>query len=44
MPDKQCLKAFRGAAQVPFRLWLTRTHTAQGWGMFAPNPPRHNVF
>jgi len=44
MPDKQCLKTFRGAAQAPFRLWLTRTHTAQGWSMFAPNPPRHNVF
>jgi len=44
MPDKQCLQAFRAAAQDPFRLWLTRTHTAQGWGMFAPNPPRHNVF
>ena len=44
MPDKQCLQTFRAAAQAPFRLWLTRTHTAQGWGMFAPNPPRHNVF
>jgi len=44
MPDKQCLKTFRAAAQAPFRVWLTRTHTAQGWGMFAPNPPRHNVF
>jgi hypothetical protein len=44
MPDKQCVKAFRAAAQAPFRLWLTRTHTAQGWAMFAPNPPRHNVF
>jgi hypothetical protein len=44
MPDKQCLKSFRAAAQAPFRLWLSRTHTAQGWNMFAPNPPRHNVF
>ena len=44
MPDKQCVRTFRGAAQAPFRVWLTRTHTAQGWGMFAPNPPRHNVF
>ncbi len=44
MPDKQCLKTYRAAAQAPFRLWLTRTQTAQGWGMFAPNPPRHNVF
>ena len=44
MPDKQCVQSFRAAAQRPFRLWLTRTHTAQAWGMFAPNPPRHNVF
>ena len=44
MPDKQCLKSFRTAAHGPFRLWLSRTHTAQGWNMFAPNPPRHNVF
>ncbi len=44
MPDKQCVKTFRAAAQDPFRLWLTRTQTAQGWSMFAPNPPRHNVF
>jgi hypothetical protein len=44
MPDKQCVQTFRSAAQAPFRLWLTRTHTAQAWGMFAPNPPRHNVF
>ncbi len=44
MPDKQCLSTFRAAAQAPFRLWLTRTQTAQGWAMFAPNPPRHNVF
>ena len=44
LPDKQCLRSFRAAAHAPFRLWLTRTHTAQGWNMFAPNPPRHNVF
>jgi hypothetical protein len=44
MPDKQCLKSFRAAATAPFRVWLTRTQTAQGWSMFAPNPPRHNVF
>ncbi len=44
MPDKQCLSAFRVASHAPFRMWLTRTQTAQGWSMFAPNPPRHNVF
>ena len=44
LPDKQCLSTFRGATHKPFVLWLTRTHTAQGWNMFAPNPPRQNVF
>ncbi len=44
LPDKQCLKSFRAAAHAPFRIWLSRTHTAQGWNMFAPNPPRQNVF
>jgi hypothetical protein len=44
LPDKQCLSSFRTRAHKPFVWWLTRTHTAQGWNMFAPNPPRHNVF
>ena len=44
LPDKQCLSTFRSATHKPFVHWLTRTHTAQGWNMFAPNPPRHNVF
>lgn len=44
LPDKQCLGAFRGKTHAPFVHWLTRTHTAQGWNMFAPNPPRQNVF
>jgi hypothetical protein len=43
-PDKDSLEAFRGAARRPFATWLVQTHTDQSWGMFAPNPPRHNVF
>ncbi|MBP7285169.1 MAG: hypothetical protein KBB21_01070, partial [Nannocystaceae bacterium] len=36
--------AFRGPARNVFAFYLTRTQTDQGWGMFAPNPPRSNVF
>jgi hypothetical protein len=44
MPDKDCLSTFRAPARQVFAFWLTRTTTDQGWGMFAPNPPRSNVF
>ena len=44
LPDKDCLSTFRPAARNTFAFWLTRTTTDQGWGMFAPNPPRSNVF
>ena len=44
MPDKQCLSSFRNQARGVFTFYLTRTTTDQGWGMFAPNPPRSNVF
>ncbi len=44
MPSKDCLSTFRGPARSTFAFWLTRTTTDQGWGMFAPNPPRTNVF
>jgi len=44
LPEKDSLHAFRGEARKVFALWLTRTQTDQGWGMFAPNPPRSNVF
>ncbi len=43
-PDKDCTGSFRGPARAAFATWLTRTTTDQGWGMFAPNPPRANVF
>ncbi len=44
LPEKDSLHAFRGPARGVFSLYLTRTQTDQGWGMFAPNPPRTNVF
>ncbi len=44
LPDKDSFSTFRTKAHEPFRLWLTRTQTTQGWKMFAPNPPRANLF
>ncbi len=43
-PDKSSLKSWRTPARKVFAKWLTVTQTDQGWGMFAPNPPRSNVF
>ncbi len=44
MPKKDCMSTFRAPARATFAYWLTRTTTDQAWGMFAPNPPRSNVF
>ncbi len=44
LPAKDCLSTFRTEAHKPFRAWLMTTQTNQGWNMFAPNPPRSNVF
>ncbi len=44
LPDKDSLHAFRGPARAVVSKWLTVTQTDQGWGMFAPNPPRANIF
>ncbi|MEM6996770.1 MAG: hypothetical protein AAF721_40080 [Myxococcota bacterium] len=44
LPDKDCVSTFRPAARKGFSVWLRNTTTDQGWGMFAPNPPRSNVF
>ncbi|HEY8375283.1 MAG TPA: hypothetical protein VIK91_02290, partial [Nannocystis sp.] len=44
LPDKDCLSKFRLKAREPFSTWVFATQTDQGWGMFAPNPPRANVF
>ncbi|MCX4246511.1 hypothetical protein [Paraliomyxa miuraensis] len=43
LPDKDCFD-WRTATHEPFRKWLEMTHTTQGWKMFAPNPPRSNMF
>jgi hypothetical protein len=43
LPDKDCL-IWRTKAHESFRFWLETTQTTQGWKMFAPNPPRSNLF
>jgi hypothetical protein len=43
-PERDAIAAVRTPARALVRPWLEFTRTAQGWGMFAPNPPRHNVF
>jgi len=43
LPDKDSF-SWRTATHEPFRFWLEITHTTQGWRMFAPNPPRSNMF
>lgn len=44
LPEKDSLGKWRGPARDVVSKWLTVTQTDQGWGMFAPNPPRSNVF
>ena len=44
MPEKDTLSTYRIKAREPFTTWVFSTQTDQVWGMFAPNPPRHNVF
>jgi hypothetical protein len=44
MPNKDSLSTFRGPARKAVAHYLKVTTTSQGWGMFAPNPPRRNVF
>ena len=44
MPDKDSLSSFRVKAREAFSTWVMATSTDQQWGMFAPNPPRANVF
>ncbi|HVI01504.1 MAG TPA: hypothetical protein VM869_22465, partial [Enhygromyxa sp.] len=43
-PDKDSWSTFHGDVGKSFDDYLQTTHTTQGWGMFAPNPPTHNVF
>jgi hypothetical protein len=44
LPDKDSMNTWRHQAKEPFSRWLRNTHTSQGWQMFAPNPPRSNLF
>jgi hypothetical protein len=44
LPDKDCVSSVRRPAHAAVGTWLRATTTDQGWGMFAPNPPRSNVF
>lgn len=41
-PEKDSWSTFRHDAYDTYRDWLNTTQTGQGWGMFAPNPPRVN--
>ena len=43
LPDKSIM-SWRIAARAPFEWWLGMSQTTQGWKMFAPNPPRRNVY
>ena len=42
-PEKDSWSTFRGDVGEGFRIWRQSTQTEQGWGMFAPNPPRSNA-
>jgi hypothetical protein len=44
LPEKDCVSTFRIKGREAFSTWVLTTQTDQQWGMFAPNPPRHNVF
>ena len=43
-PEKDSWSTFRNGVNDTFKYWLRNTQTTQGWGMFAPNPPRSNMF
>ncbi len=44
LPEKDSVSTFRIKGREAFSTWVMTTQTDQQWGMFAPNPPRHNVF
>ena len=44
LPEKDSMATFRMEARKPFKWWLQNTQTTQSWSMFAPNPPRSNMF
>jgi hypothetical protein len=43
LPEKDSVSTFRIKGRDVFNTWVMTTQTDQQWGMFAPNPPRHNV-
>ncbi|MEM6989840.1 MAG: HTTM domain-containing protein [Myxococcota bacterium] len=43
-PKADATEGFRKPARAWAKPWLTATRTVQSWNMFAPNPPRRNVF
>ena len=43
-PNYNIFAGWRGPARALFGAWPTVTGTSQSWKMFAPNPPRANVF
>jgi hypothetical protein len=44
LPEKDSLGTFRTVAREPIKWWIRSTHSTQSWAMFAPNPPRSNLF
>ena len=43
-PNYSVFNTWRGAVRGLFGSWSSVTGTSQSWKMFAPNPPRANVF
>jgi len=43
-PNYPIFSNWRGPTRALFGGWMSVTGTAQSWKMFAPNPPRANVF
>jgi hypothetical protein len=44
LPQKDSMGTFRIEAREPFKAWITTTQNTQSWSMFAPNPPKSNLF
>lgn len=43
-PNYPIFNSWRGPTRALFGSWLSVTGTSQSWKMFAPNPPRANMF
>jgi hypothetical protein len=44
LPQKDSMGTFRIEAREPFKWWIRTTQNTQSWSMFAPNPPKSNMF